>query len=102
MGEQRVALEHGVDVTTARRHVGAVVPVEEDGAGRRLLEACDHPQRRRLAATRRSEQREELARWDVEVDAVDGREVAEALHQPHESYLASGHRAPTRMPRRAP
>src|SRR5256885_11179558 len=37
----------------------------------RHFEAGDHPQRRRLAATRRAEQREELARLHHEVDAID-------------------------------
>ena len=43
------------------------------------LEAGDHPQRGRLAAARRAEQREELARGDGEVGVVDGDEVGEAL-----------------------
>ena len=47
----------------------------------RLFEAADHAQRRGLAAARRSEQREELARLDHEVDVVDGDEVAELLAQ---------------------
>ena len=45
----------------------------------RLLEAADHPQRRRLAAARRAEQAEELAVLDLEIDVVDGDGVAERL-----------------------
>ena len=55
--------------------------VEQDPAGGRQLEAGDHPQRRRLARARRAEHREELAVADVEVDAVDGDDVAEALRR---------------------
>ena len=58
------------------RHVAAV---EHDAAGGRLLEARDHPQRRRLARAGRTEHREELAVADLEVDARDGDDVAVAL-----------------------
>jgi hypothetical protein len=53
--------------------------VEGDGAGVRLFEASDHPQGRVLAAARRTEQREELAGCDVEVEAVDGHALLEPL-----------------------
>ena len=43
------------------------------------LEPGDHPQRRRLAAARRAEHREELARRDGEVGFVDRHVVVEAL-----------------------
>ena len=79
--EERVALEDGVHlplVRRRRRHVGAV---EQDLAAVRPLEAGDQPQRRRLAATGRSEQREELAAVDVQVDAVDRDDVGELLAQ---------------------
>ena len=69
--EQRVALEHRVDVALERRHLLDRLAVEEDLALGRLLEARDHPQRRRLAAPRRPEQREELAALDREVEVVD-------------------------------
>ena len=45
----------------------------------RGLEAGDHAQGRGLAAARRAEQREELARGDREAGVVDRHEVAEAL-----------------------
>ena len=59
--EQRVGLEHHADVALVRRPVGDVLAVDRDRAGRRLLEAGDHPQRRRLAAAGRAEERHELA-----------------------------------------
>ena len=43
------------------------------------LEAGDQPQRRRLAAARRAEHREELAARDLHVDAVDGDDLAVVL-----------------------
>ena len=48
-------------------------------ARRRVLEAADHPQRRRLAAARGAEQREEVAALDRERELVDGGHLAEAL-----------------------
>ena len=77
--EQRVVLEDGVDVTVERRDRGHVLAVEQDAARGRQLEAGDHPERRGLARPRRTEHREELAVADVEVDAVDGDDVAEPL-----------------------
>ena len=53
----------------------------QDLARRRRLEAGDHPERRRLARARRAEQREELARGDVQRQAVHRGEVAEPLGQ---------------------
>ena len=48
------------------------LPVEQDPALARELEARDHPQGRGLARARRPEHREELAVVDVEIDAGDG------------------------------
>ncbi len=79
VGEERVGLEDRVDVALERRHVGDVLAGEVDAALGRVLEPADHPQRRRLAAARRAEQREERALRDLEVERVDGDHVAEAL-----------------------
>ena len=56
----------------------ASMPDQDRSLGR-LLEAGQQPQRGRLAASRRAEQREELAAAHGEVHAVDGRDEAEAL-----------------------
>ena len=77
--EQRVVLEHGVHVALERREAGDVVAVEQHPSGGRQLEARDHAQGRRLAGARRAEHREELAVADLEVDAVDRRDVTEPL-----------------------
>jgi hypothetical protein len=89
--EQRVVLEDGVDVALERREIGDVGLAEEDRAGAGLLEAADHPQRRRLAAARRPEKREELAPLDREGEVVDGREVTELLGDPVQSNVNLGH-----------
>ena len=77
--EQRVVLEDRVDAAAVRRDAGDRLAGEEDLAGRRLLEAGDHPERRRLAAARRAEQARERAAGDPERHRVDGDHVAEPL-----------------------
>ena len=89
VGEQRVALEDGVDRALLGRHVGDVATVDPDLARRRALEPTDHPQGGRLAAARRTQQRVELARGDLDVDAIDRDRVIELLHQPHELDAAA-------------
>ena len=67
---------------TGRRYGGTPArscSVEHDASGVRLFEAREHAQQRGLAAAGRSEQREELAREDIERQRVDGDEIAEAL-----------------------
>ncbi len=88
--EQRVALEHRVDVPLVGRNHRHVDVVEQYPAGRRLLEPGDQPQRGRLAAARGTEQREELPAGHGQVDLVDG-ELNEALGQRHQLDLSSGH-----------
>ena len=77
--EQGVLLEHGVDVALMRRHIGDVAALEQNATTRRLFEAGDHLEQRRLAAARRSEQREELASPNREIGSLDGDERAEFL-----------------------
>ncbi len=77
--EERVVLEHGVGLARVWRDVGDVAAAELDLAGVGALEACDQAQERGLARTRRSEQREELALLDHEVDTRHGRDRAVVL-----------------------
>ena len=77
--EERVRLEDGVDVALVGRPAGDRLLAEVDRALGRLLEAADHPQRRRLAAAGRAEQGEEAAAVDLERELVDGDHVVEAL-----------------------
>ena len=64
------------------------------------LEAGDQAQCRRLAGARWPEEREELAAGDVQRDAADGGEGAEALDEPGEADV--GRRSATRGPTRVP
>jgi hypothetical protein len=77
--EERVALEHRVGRALEGGKAGDVLAVEQDATVARLLEPRDHPQRRRLAAATRAEEREELARSEVERERAHRLEVAEAL-----------------------
>ena len=89
--EQRVALEHGVDVALVRRDVGHVDAVEQHRARRRLLEAGDQAKRGGLAAPGRAEQREELAAGHLQVHAVD-RDLVEHLGEVYQLDLTTRHR----------
>ena len=53
--------------------------VDGDLAAADLLQPGEHAQQRRLAAARRADQHDELAVGDVEADAVDDLDLAEAL-----------------------
>ena len=95
--EERVALEDGVHVALVRWEADDVLAAEQDRAGIGLLEASDHPQRRRLAAPGRAEQREEGAGRNLERDAVHGRDAVERLDDRLELDVASRrHRSPPR------
>jgi hypothetical protein len=81
VGEQRVVLEHHVHRALVRRGIGHVAAAQEDATAGRQLEAADHPKRRGLATAGRPEQREELARVDLERHAVHRADLAEPLLQ---------------------
>jgi hypothetical protein len=80
--EERVLLEDRIDLAPVGRHADDRDALDRDRALGRLLEAGDHPQRRRLAAPRRAQQREELAVVNVEVQPVDGDQIVKALGHP--------------------
>ena len=71
VGEEGVVLEDGVDVALVGRDAGDRLAGEEDLALGRLFEARDHPERRRLAAARRSEEAVERAPGDAQGHPVD-------------------------------
>ena len=77
--EERVVLEHRVDVAVEWGQPGNVAPLQHHGSVARELEARDHPQHRGLAGTGRTQHREELALGDVEIHTRDGGDVTEAL-----------------------
>ena len=78
----RSTVAHGISVGSwntkpirpAVRRRGLVGPV--DRAARRRAQARDQPQRGRLAAARRPEQRHELARPDIEIETIERRHAA--------------------------
>ena len=93
--EERVVLEDGVHRPLVRLGVRDVLVPDPDDALGRLLEAGDHPQRRGLAAPRRSEQGEERPRRDGQGQVVHGDERAEPLgHVLEPQVLAPGLRRP--------
>ena len=77
--EERVVLEHGVDVAIERRDAGDVAAVQPDRPRGGLLEPGDHAQGGRLSRARWTEHAEELAVGDLQVDAIDRDDVAEGL-----------------------
>ena len=78
MREERVVLEHGVDVALVRRQARGLPAVQLDPAARGVIEAGDQPQAGRLPRARRAEHREELGVQDVEADVVHRPHAAEA------------------------
>src|SRR3954469_25555239 len=92
--EERVVLEHSVDVALVRRCVGNVCAIQEDLTGSWLLEAGDHSQSGRLPAAGRPEEREELTTRDVEIDAVHRGHLGELLGQLAQFDFAACHWSP--------
>ena len=88
---QRVALEHHCDVAVARRDVVDDAVADSQNALGDVLEPCDHPQRSRLATSRRPHEHHELAVLDVERDLVHGaRAVRVDLAHAIERHLGHG------------
>src|SRR3954452_1588902 len=67
MRGQGVVLKDGVDGTVVGGHPADILARQLDRAAAGILEAGDHPQRRRLAGAGRPEQGEELAPLDLQV-----------------------------------
>src|SRR5262249_20534962 len=99
-----VALEDHRHVTPLRRQRPRrgryELVAHPDLAGRRLDEARDQPQRRRLAAAGRSEQADQPAMLDGERHVVDDRNLSIALGQP--SQFNRRHARPPRRPAGCP
>src|SRR5438876_32365 len=76
---ERVVLEDHRDVAVLRRNIVHHALADADVAGRLLLEAREHSERRRLAAARGSNQDEKLGIADRQVEVVHRNEVAEPL-----------------------
>ncbi len=79
---QGVVLEDHGHVARAGRQVGHVTTSDGDASGRGPFEPGDGAQQRRLATARRSEQGEELAVFDAQIEPVEGANTAtEVLDQ---------------------
>jgi len=86
VGKERVALEDHAHVALLGRSACQVLAVDEHVTGVEGLEASEHPKSRRLPATRGAEERHQLARSDVEAEAVErlgGPEGAAKARQTH-------------------
>ena len=73
---ERVALEHHRDVALVRRQRVDDLVVEPQFALGDVLQPRDHVQRRGFAAAGRAEQDDELLVADLELEIVDGNDVA--------------------------
>ncbi len=78
-GKKRIALEHDADAAVLDGNAGDVAVLDHDAAAGRLDKARDGAQGRRFAAAGGSEEGKELALLDMDIDAMQGGEVAE-LH----------------------
>ena len=86
MRVQRVALEHHRDVAVLGTEVVDLAVADRDRALGDVLEPGEHAQRRGLAATRRADDDEQLTVGDVEIEVIDGHDVAvEALRDGSET-----------------
>ena len=78
-----VGLEDHGHAALGRRHVGETPVAEIDVAFRAVLEAGDHPKKRRFPAAGRADEYDELAVRDGQVDAAQRLEASEqALRTP--------------------
>ncbi len=102
--EQREVLEHQADAAILRsdeaRRPRHLEPVDQHAAAGRLLDAGGDAQQRRLPATRRPEQANDLGRRDVEVDAGQRLRLIVVAGDVLEGELR-GERAPRRDPCRS-
>ena len=86
--EDRVALEDHRDPPPPRGKLGRVDAADEDPTAVDPLEAGEAAKQRRLAAARRAEQDDELLVAHLEIDPVDGGELAELLAHTFEADLS--------------
>ncbi len=84
-----VGLEDHGEAALGGGHLVDHLAVDGDVAHGHAFEAGDHAQERGLAAAGRADEDDELARFDLEIDAVDDLHRAEALD--HLPQLEAGH-----------
>ena len=74
--KQGIVLKHKADVAFADLARQRILPVETDLPLVRPFETGDDPQQRCLAGARWTQQRDQLARVDVEADVLERGEIA--------------------------
>ncbi len=87
---KRVGLEHHGDVAVLGRDRVDELSVDADLALTHALEARDHREQSRLAAARRADEGDELARLRLELDPLEDLDRAEALVQPRDGQGRHG------------
>ena len=95
VGVEGVALKDHRDLPGARGKLVDDTAADQDLPSGRALEAGDHPEERRLAAARRTEQNEELALLGGEVHAVHRPDLTEILPQRLRLYRGQIRPAPS-------
>ncbi|KMS65203.1 hypothetical protein BVRB_038370, partial [Beta vulgaris subsp. vulgaris] len=86
---ERIGLKHHGDAALRGRNVVDDLPPNRDFAARDRLQSGDHPQRG-LAAAGRSNENNELAGFDIEIDAMDDLHRAIGLSDPAQRNI--GHK----------
>ena len=102
MREKRVPLKNDVEGTPLRTSARDVIPVEKDAPLVDRFQTGQNPKQRRLAAAAWTEQTEEGAGRNHQIDVIDGQHVAEPLRHADElngspGHLESGHPAAASM-----
>ena len=98
MREERVVLEDHAEPSGDGLDPRHVLSVHYDASGIGSLEAGEETQRRRLSASARPEQRQQLAALERERETVHGDHAVESLDQPLETEELA-HRACWPVPR---
>src|SRR5690606_16102773 len=81
VGPEGVALEHHPGLAPVRRQAGDLVLVEVNGARVGEMQTGDGAQQGCLAAAGGAEEEKKLPGRDVEVEMIEGDDVAEAFHK---------------------
>jgi len=89
--KQRVGLEHDAKIALCRRQGGNVATILLHRAMCLNVQPRNRPQQRGLAAAGGAEEADELAPVNIDVDVVEGGEVAEALREVADAKIGRGH-----------
>ena len=79
MGKEGIVLKHDAGVPPVRRQLGHVRPADEYRSTAHGFQSGDHAKECRLAASRWTEQSEELTGLHVQVERANGSDTVETL-----------------------